>query len=72
MIEPDYPKPKGSGRRPIGIEWMLLIHFMQHRLNLSNLSMEEALYDIQTLREFAHIDLGRDNGLQVSPYTGIE
>jgi IS5 family transposase len=60
VIEPDYPKPKGSGRRPIGIERMLRIHFMQHRFNLSNPAMEEALYDIQTLREFSHIDLGRE------------
>ena len=46
VIEPDYPKPKGSGRRPIGIERMLRIHFMQHGFNLSNPAMEEALYDI--------------------------
>lgn len=30
VIEPFYPKPKGAGRRPIGIERMLRIHF---RLN---------------------------------------
>ena len=60
VIEPHYPKPKGSGRRPIGIERMLRIHFMQHWFNLSDPGMEEALYDITALREFAHIDLGRE------------
>ena len=29
-IEPFYPKPKGAGRRPIGVERMLRIHFLQH------------------------------------------
>lgn len=60
VIEPHYPKPKGSGRRPIGIERMLRIHFMQHWFNLSDPAMEEALYDIPALREFAQIDLGRE------------
>lgn len=60
VIEPHYPMPKGSGRRPIGIERMLRIHFMQHWFNLSDPGMEEALYDIAVLREFANIDLGRE------------
>ena len=34
-IEPFYPKPKGAGRRPIGVERMLRIHFLQHWFNLS-------------------------------------
>jgi len=59
-IEPHYPRPKGSGRRPIGIERMLRIHFMQHWFNLSDPAMEEALYDIPAMREFAGIDLGRE------------
>ena len=59
-IEPHYPKPKGSGRRPVGIERMLRIHFMQHWFNLSDPAMEDALYDIPALREFAGIDLGRE------------
>ncbi len=60
VIEPHYAKPKGSGRRPIGIESMLRIHCMQHWFNLSDPGMEESLYDIAVLREFAHIDLGRE------------
>lgn len=59
-IEPHYPKPKGSGRRPVGIERMLRIHFMQHWFNLSDPGMEEALYDIPAMRDFAGIDLGNE------------
>ena len=28
-IEPHYPSPRGAGRRPLGVERMLRIHFMQ-------------------------------------------
>ena len=59
-IEPHYPRPKGSGRRPVGIERMLRIHFMQHWFNLSDPGMEEALYDMAVMRDFAGIDLGRE------------
>lgn len=59
-IEPYYPKPKGAGRRPVGIERMLRIHFLQHWFNLSDPAAEEALYDSRALRHFAGIDLGRE------------
>ena len=59
-VETHYPNPKGAGRRPIGLERMLRIHFMQHWFNLSDPAMEEALYDIPAIREFAGIDLGRE------------
>jgi len=59
-IEPFYPKPKGAGRRPIGIERMLRIHFIQHWFNLSDPAAEEALYDSSALRRFVGIDLGRE------------
>ena len=29
VVEPFYPKP-GNGRRPIGLERMLRLHFLQH------------------------------------------
>ena len=35
-IEPFYPNPQGAGRRLIGIERMLRIHFLQHLFNLSD------------------------------------
>lgn len=58
VIKPYYPAPKGAGRRPVGIERMLRIHFMQHWFNLSDPGIEEAMYDTPCLREFAGIDIG--------------
>ena len=60
VIEPYYPKPEGAGRRPIGLERMLRIHFVQHWFNLSDPGVEEALYDSRALRRFVGIDLGRE------------
>ncbi len=60
VVEPFYPRPKGAGRRPIGIERMLRIHFIQHWFNLSDPAAEEALYDSRALRQFVGIDLGRE------------
>ena len=60
VIKPFYPAPKGAGRRPVGIERMLRIHFIQHWFNLSDPSVEEALYDSRALRSFVEIDLGRE------------
>jgi IS5 family transposase len=59
-IEPFYPQPEGAGRRPVGIERMLRIHFLQHWFNLSDPAVEEALYDSRALRQFVGIDLGRE------------
>lgn len=57
-IEPFYPNPTGAGRRPVGIERMLRIHFLQHWFNLSDPAAEEALYDSRSMRRFVGIDLG--------------
>lgn len=59
-LEPYYPNPQGAGRRPIGLERMLRIYFMQHWYNLSDPAMEEALYDSRAMRDFARIDLGNE------------
>jgi IS5 family transposase len=59
-IKPYYPKPKGAGRRPIGIERMLRIHFLQHWFELSDPGAEEALYDSRAMRQFVGIDLGKE------------
>lgn len=59
-IEPFYPRPKGAGRRPVGLERMLRIYFLQHWFNLSDPATEEALYDSRALRRFVGIDLGRE------------
>ena len=60
VIEPFYPRPAGAGRRPIGIERMLRIHFLQHWFNLSDPAAEESLYDSRAMRRFVGIDLGRE------------
>ena len=60
LIEPHYPTAEGPGRPPIGLERMLRIHFLQHWFNLSDPSVEEALYDSRAMREFVGIDLGRE------------
>ena len=60
VIEPFYPKPLGAGRRPVGLERMLRIHFLQHWFNLSDPAFEEALYDSRAMRRFVGIDLGQE------------
>lgn len=60
IIEPFYPRPTGAGRRPVGVERMLRIHFLQHWFNLSDPAAEEALYDSRAMRRFVGIDLGRE------------
>lgn len=60
LIEPFYPGTEGPGRRPINLECMLRIHFLQHWYSLSDPGAEEALYDMAAFRRFAGIDLGRE------------
>ena len=60
VIEPVYPKA-GNGRRPYPLETMLRIHCMQHWYNLSDGAMEDALYEIASMRLFARLSL--DNAL---------
>jgi hypothetical protein len=62
LIEPHYPKlgPQG-GRRPFPLSTMLRIYCLQQWYNLSDPGAEEALYDIQSMRAFAGLELGRDN-----------
>jgi transposase, IS5 family len=59
LIEPHYPKV-GNGRRPYPLETMLRIYFLQQWYQLSDPGAEEALYDIQSMRAFAGLELGRD------------
>ncbi len=60
VIEPYYPKPQGAGRKPIGLDRMLRIHFLQHWFELSDPGAEEALYDSRAMRLFVGIDLGSE------------
>ena len=61
VIAPCYPQ-KGAlgGRKPMPLEWMLRIHFLQQWFGYSDPGMEEALYEIPVLRQFEGIDLGME------------
>ena len=59
LIEPYYPKA-GNGRHPMPLEQMLRIYFMQQWYSLSDPAMEDSLYDIESMRRFANIELGED------------
>jgi IS5 family transposase len=58
-IEPHYPKA-GNGRQPMSLETMLRIYFLQQWFNLSDPAAEDALYDSESMRRFAGIELGDD------------
>ena len=59
LIEPHYPKA-GKGRRPLGLERMLRIYFLQHWFDLSDPGAEDAIYDSESMRRFVGIELGED------------
>lgn len=59
VIEPHYPKA-GNGTQPYPLEQMLRIHCLQHWYDLSDPGAEEALYDVESMRRFARIELGVD------------
>jgi transposase, IS5 family len=59
VIEPHYPRPPGAGRRPYPLSTMLRVHLMQNWFGYSDPAMEEALYEIAPLRQFAHLSLSR-------------
>ncbi|WP_062362572.1 IS5/IS1182 family transposase [Pseudomonas mosselii] len=56
LIEPYYPKA-GGGRKPYPLETMLRIHLLQTWFSLSDPAMEEALYEITSMRQFARLTL---------------
>ena len=60
VIKPFYPKPKGAGRPPIGLERMLRMYLIANWFNLADEACEDALYDIAVFREFCRFDLGRE------------
>nr|CUV26625.1 IS5 transposase and trans-activator; CP4-44 prophage [Ralstonia solanacearum]CUV37224.1 IS5 transposase and trans-activator; CP4-44 prophage [Ralstonia solanacearum]CUV42240.1 IS5 transposase and trans-activator; CP4-44 prophage [Ralstonia solanacearum]CUV61117.1 IS5 transposase and trans-activator; CP4-44 prophage [Ralstonia solanacearum] len=51
LITPHAPT-KATGRKPFPIEAMLRIHFLQQWFGLSDVAMEEALYEVPLYREF--------------------
>ncbi len=56
LIEPHYPVA-GRGRRPYPLESILRVHLMQNWFALSDPAMEEALYEIASLRNFSRLSL---------------
>ena len=52
-IEPHYPRSGRRGRQPMVLESMLRIYCMQNWFNLSDRQMEDALYEIESMRRFA-------------------
>jgi IS5 family transposase len=59
LIAPHYPKGKG-GRPVMPLERMLRIYFMQQWFNLSDPQAEDSLYDMESMRRFAGIELAED------------
>ncbi|MGH7947192.1 MAG: IS5 family transposase [Opitutaceae bacterium] len=59
LIEPHYPKA-GNGTQPLPMERMLRIYFMQQWFNLSDPAAEDSLYDSESMRRFAGIELAED------------
>jgi transposase, IS5 family len=60
LIEPHYPRSGKVGRPPIGVPRMLRMYFLQQWYTLADEALEDTLYDSQAMREFAGIDLGRE------------
>jgi IS5 family transposase len=52
-VELHYPKSGRRGRQPMGLGSMLRIYCMQNWFNLSDRQMEDALYEIESMRRFA-------------------
>jgi IS5 family transposase len=59
VIKKYYPRD-GNGRQPMPLERMLRLYFMQQWYGLSDPAMEDALYDIESMRRFADIDIEVD------------
>jgi IS5 family transposase len=57
-IQKHYPKA-GNGRQPYPLSAMLRVHCMQLFYNLSDPAMEDALYEIESMRRFAGLSLTR-------------
>jgi IS5 family transposase len=55
LIAPYYPEGR-NGRPPFELETMLRLHCLQQWFELSDLGLEEALFDIPLYREFAKLD----------------
>jgi IS5 family transposase len=57
VVEPYYPK-SDRGRPPYPLSTMLRIHCLQQWYSLSDPAMEDALYEIASMRLFSNLSLG--------------
>lgn len=57
VIEPHYASGKSRGRKPFALNAMLHVHVAQIVYNYSDPGMEDALYEIESLRRFCGIRL---------------
>jgi IS5 family transposase len=61
VIAPYYPTAaRGPGRPPMPLETMLRVYFLQQWFDLSDPAAEDALYDSESMRRFAGVELGED------------
>ncbi len=60
VIKPHYPTTGRRGRPPMALATMLRIYFMEQWYALSYLAIEDALYEIESMRRFAGLDLTHD------------
>ena len=59
LVAPHYATP-GRGRRPLPLETMLRVYFLQQWFDLSDPQAEDMLYDSEAMRRFARVELGED------------
>jgi len=59
LVTPHYARP-GRGRRPLPLETMLRVYFLQQWFDLSDPQAEDMLYDSESMRRFARVELGED------------
>ncbi len=57
LIEPHYLN-SSIGRNLVSVNSMIRIYFLQQRYSMSASGVEEALFQIEVLRDFAKIDMG--------------
>ena len=59
LVAPHYTVA-GRGRRPLPLETMLRVYFLQQWFDLSDPQAEDMLYDSEAMRRFARVELGED------------
>ena len=59
LILPHYAVA-GRGRRPMPLDTMLRVYFLQQWFDLSDPQAEDMLYDSESMRHFARVELGED------------